>query len=362
MAAFRVDDAFLTPGKNSFGFLRLMLASAVVFEHTFALAGLPIPTHMAAKLAVDGFFFLSGMLVTQSFQHCRSWGDYLWRRTLRIFPGYWLCIFITALVIGPIAWLLQHRTIEGYFAEPGGPLIYIARGLPLFGHPGAIHDIFATTPYGPVVNGSLWTLPVEYLCYVALAAIGVLGVLKKAAWLTLVAFAAFFLLHLFPEWRLPSPRGLHLPSQFIDVNVTELYVFFLLGVATYLYRDQLKISDWLGAIACAVILTMIAYESMNPSFQFASRALRVFALPCALLWLANALPFRQFDNKRDLSYGVYIYAFPVTQLLILAGAATWGGWPLFLIVYGVTAALAFTSWHAVEHPAMKFKRLFAKRS
>jgi len=70
--SFKVDDQFLKPGNNSIGFLRLVLASMVVFEHTFALAHLPEPTHMAAKLAVDGFFFLSGMLVTQSFAHCRQ--------------------------------------------------------------------------------------------------------------------------------------------------------------------------------------------------------------------------------------------------------------------------------------------------
>src|SRR4051812_12311820 len=105
----RIDEAFLK--HNSIGFLRLVLASLVVFSHSFALSGLEPPGHMQAKLAVSGFFFLSGVLITQSFENSRSFWDYVWRRSLRIFPGLWACLVVSAFVIVPTASHVQGLAV-----------------------------------------------------------------------------------------------------------------------------------------------------------------------------------------------------------------------------------------------------------
>ena len=72
----------------------------------------------------------------------------------------------------------------------------------------------------------------------------------------------------------------------------------------------------------------------------------------ASLWIGVRLPARW---RTDLSYGVYIYAFPITQFAVLAGLGRWGSVPLALIAAAVTLPIAFLSWRLVERPALAWK-------
>lgn len=338
-----------------------MLASLVLLEHTFVLAGLPKPGHMYARLAVGGFFFLSGLLITQSFVHARSFWDYMWRRTLRIFPGFWACLIVTAFVIVPVGWIFLHGSLSGYLSGPESPLSFVARGAPMYGMHQSIRDVFAVNPEGNVANGSLWTLPVEYLCYIGLGVLGVIGVVKRRPWLIVVGFALVYFWHVFPSLRLPEVRGIQLPTKFTDTYCLELYAYFALGSALFLFRDRVKIRTVPALVALGLVIFLIAFESLSPEFQTFSRAVRVIALPYGLLWLARWLPLPHFDRKRDISYGVYIYGYPIQQVLVLAGAAAWGGWALFAVAYLLTVGFAVLSWHFIEQPALRLKRMFAAK-
>lgn len=349
---FGVGDDFLRPGNNSIGFLRLVLASLVVLSHAFVLRGLTPPGHMFAKLAVSGFFFLSGMLITQSYLHSNSLKDYLWRRTLRIFPGFWGCLFFSAFVVTPIAMWLQHKPFP-----IGAAAGYVGHGLPMVGGRISVGDVFAQNPVGNVMNGSLWTLPLEYFCYLVVGCAGVVGLLRHR-WLLVGCSAILYLWHVVPETRLPAVP--HAPNGLIADNVLEPYLMFAIGTAAHLWRERIRFPNWAGPLALLAVAIIVSYELPSDAFQMASRAIRVVALPVTLVWLATVLPLKAFDRKRDLSYGTYIYAYPIQQLIIVAGVS--GGWLVFSISYGLTLGMAFLSWCLVEGPAMRLKKVFAKRT
>ncbi|HTQ08617.1 MAG TPA: acyltransferase [Fimbriimonadaceae bacterium] len=347
--SFNVGDQFLKPGQNSIGFIRLMLASAVVFYHGFVLGGIEPPGHMQAKLAVAGFFFLSGMLITQSFLHSKGFVDYIWRRTLRIFPGFWGCLLFSAFVVTPIAMALQHEPFPA--REAVG---YVVHSLPMVYGWASIDHVFSHSAVGNVMNGSLWTLPLEYTCYLVVGLAGAMTLLKQR-WLALVAVGLFFLWQVFPQTRLPAIP--HVPHGLTAASGIEPFLLFAIGAAAHLYREKIELPAWSGWVACGIIVFLCSYESMSPGFQMASAAIRVIALPIALVWLATILPLRHFDRRRDLSYGTYIYAYPIQQTLLVAGVA--GGWPLVFASYVVTLAAAYLSWSLVESPALRLKRVFS---
>ena len=66
---------------------------------------------------------------------------------------------------------------------------------------------------------------------------------------------------------------------------------------------------------------------------------------------------RKIGSRNDLSYGVYIYGFPVQQLLFLTGASSLG--PLAFAGVACVTVLPFAamSWLLVERPAMRMKTL-----
>src|SRR6187431_3126450 len=111
------------PRENSIGFLRWLMAFMVIFSHAGPVAGLfegaDIGEQWDAEtslggVAVTGFFFLSGMLITRSMMSSKSPMRYLWHRVARIFPAWFLILIVTAFFLAPIAWIYEHGTIRGF--------------------------------------------------------------------------------------------------------------------------------------------------------------------------------------------------------------------------------------------------------
>jgi peptidoglycan/LPS O-acetylase OafA/YrhL len=75
------------------------------------------------------------------------------------------------------------------------------------------------------------------------------------------------------------------------------------------------------------------------------------------LFAAMRLPLRGFDRRMDLSYGLYIYAFPVQQLLAMYGINAFGFTPYFLSALLIASVLAATSWFTIEKPSLSLKHL-----
>jgi peptidoglycan/LPS O-acetylase OafA/YrhL len=181
-----ISESF-NPRRNSLNFLRLTLASIVLVSHAVLLAGFSVVQNINstgfAEMAVYGFFGISGYLIAGSAIRNRP-GRYLWQRFLRIFPAFWICLIVTAFIFGVIAWLSQpavaHCGLSCYFnARQNGPYSYVYKNL--FLHLG--QTSISGTPRGSLIpldwNGSLWTLYSEFLCYLILMALALVGLLRR---------------------------------------------------------------------------------------------------------------------------------------------------------------------------------------
>jgi peptidoglycan/LPS O-acetylase OafA/YrhL len=341
---------------NAIGFLRLFFAAIVVVSHAFALGGFgddPLARWNhgywdLGNLSVGGFFVLSGFLIARSAERVGDVRRFLRHRFLRIFPAFWICLGVVAFVIAPSVALLEHRSLAGFLsASPDPPWRYVLLNLALTIRQHGIAGLLSRVPYPNAFDGSLWTLQFEFACYLGVALIAWLGGVQRRRGVALLFFVAWLVVFgaIFAVQRAPGPLGLVLVSDYH--LVADLVAFFAAGVVAYLFREKIPFSHPIGVIALIVTLVAFGYP----------RATLVLwlALPIAVLWIAAYLPLRDVDRHVDLSYGLYIYAFPLQQVCAVLGLFT-AGLALFTVVPLVGALLLATlSWFAIERPCLKAK-------
>ncbi|MEQ1696485.1 MAG: acyltransferase [Hyphomicrobiaceae bacterium] len=337
----------MAPDRNSFGVIRLAMALAVLVSHSFYFVTanplseplVAITGHSLGEHAVQVFFFLSGILVTQSILKSASVADFAAARALRIFPGLAVCVLATALLLGPI---VSSLSPAAYFAD-GRLIQYVTKTLFLTTGAAPLPGTFLEVPAAGLVNMSLWTLKYEVLCYVALAVAAAAGafVPRYRGWtigaLAIIVFSVF----------LKSPSAAHDYTQLDNIRYFTLY--FSTGVLACLVKDRLVID--VRILACLAALFAAAIGT------------RCAELTCALflgyatLCVAriNFGPLRRWTQSTDLSFGVYIYAAPIQQTLL----STFPNLsPLELTGLAAVLALiaAYVSWERVEKRSLRARR------
>jgi peptidoglycan/LPS O-acetylase OafA/YrhL len=326
--------------RNNLDFIRFVAAVGVIFSHAFPLGegkgtlepleGFSHGQVTLGRLCVAVFLVISGLLITQSFERSPSLARYLWARVLRIFPGLLVVLLTSAFVLGPA---LTELPLGTYFRSPE-TYLYVLRNGTLYQLQWGLPGVFQHNAYPDAVNGSLWTLPYEVGFYLLVAGLGAAGLLRR--WVALVGWGAAVLVPFVPH---VGPR----------LNLwPEMYLYFGGGMALYLLRDRVRMSPWV-ALACVVVLGVTA--------RFGGLRCAVGSCGAYLVLYLAVLPSRLsgFARYGDFSYGVYIYAFPVQQLVawFMGGRAPW--WVDALGALPAVAGLAVLSWHGVEKRALKLK-------
>ncbi|MDR6904643.1 peptidoglycan/LPS O-acetylase OafA/YrhL [Agromyces sp. 3263] len=346
--------------RNSLGVIRLVLATMVIFDHAFPLGGFgPNPSlgwsrgqESIGGFAVAGFFAISGYLIAKSGLNSDV-VQFLWRRVLRIFPAFWLVLLVGAAIVGPIAWTVSGRSLSSYLTfGPGGPVAYVISNADLTMRQWGIHDIFIETPYGQVVdgsvfNGSLWTLVYEFGCYLIIALFVLFGILRRAR-LVVVGVTVFYFIMEIVSIVAPGTAGQVFPN-FGDGYTLKLGLIFLIGSCIALYSKEIVFHDGLALLSMVVVIatlrtggwTVIGY----PAFAY------------VLLWFAARLPksMQWIGAKNDYSYGMYVYGFLVQQSTAALGLYKLGYLPWVAITIAIAAGCAWVSWHAVEKHALALK-------
>jgi len=334
---------------NNFGVLRLCFAVLVILSHSFELidgdrSREPLTRLFGVMsfggLGVYGFFLISGYLITKSFIRSKSSIEFLYKRILRIYPGfiaaYLICIFVLGpFVGGELQSLSVLRTITRVF----------------FLQPPIMDGVFPNSYYA-ALNGSMWTIAYEFRCYLFVLALGVLGLLHKRNIILLMTAMFLFLTVLHPAIFDYFPRQLvlFLGDPFETVPLVSV---FGVGALFYLYRDYV-IYDWRLAVAASASLFCSMYSA-----SFAVAAFAVFG-GYLVFWIAFNVKSSMLNNigkKVDLSYGIYLYAWPVQKVLIW-----WRGdlspWVVFLGSTMIAAVFALMSWRLVEKPFLDLKSAF----
>lgn len=337
----------LSPDANNFAVLRLLAALAVLISHAYLIqsgksANEPLRSLTGYSLGSHGvqvFFFLSGILVTHSWVRSTSLLDFSVARALRIVPGFAICVLLVAFLFGP---LVSAADLSGYFASNRLPA-YLAKTLSLSTGSAGLPALFQDNPLPDVVNQSVWTLKYEIICY---ALVGFLGLAfsRFGSGLSLAVAA-------FSGWAaimLILPPGLGEGNSAL-ANLHYFLLFFGLGVFAYAARQVLVLNGY--AVAALFLLFAISADSIWNAVAAA------LFLGYGSLYLASLEigPLRRIANRYDLSYGLYLYSFPVSQTLMtlypdLQPEA------LIVITVSVSVPLALTSWLAIERPSLGVRR------
>lgn len=332
---------------NNFDFVRVLAAFCVIVSHQYALGGLPEPSvlnvHSLGGFGVLVFFSISGYLVSKSWEADPNALRFLLKRFLRIWPGLAVVIVLVALVLGP---LVSNLSLREYYSHPlvweymknlqfnlrdELPLSFVGNALP-----------------GPV-NGSIWTIPIEVKCYALLGLLGVAGLLKYR-WLipALTALAVFV-------YAVVEPRGDKLvaalnwrPEQRFAL---EFSLFFFSGVLFHMLDVRASVKRQAWVLALCLSTALVAY-SLDRAFLALWLAVPIATL---LFGTASTAYVRQTGRFGDVSYGLYLYAFPVQQTLFWLYKDSLSWTMLLLLVSLVTLFLAFASWHLVEKLALQLK-------
>jgi peptidoglycan/LPS O-acetylase OafA/YrhL len=331
---------------NSLNLIRLALALMVLVAHGYYLSGAGTgPSLQGENLggwAVFGFFTISGYLITAS-RFANPLGRYLVLRAARIYPAFVVCLVVTAGVFAPVAWAAEGRDWSGFLTTPTTPPAYVLQDLALRINAYDVAGTPAAVPYPGAWNGSLWTLYFEFLSYLLVGLLICLPLVRRHRWLIAVSFALSVVV-----WATVDAWG---PGAYSDlVLLARLLPAFLGGalVQVLIHRIPLRTPVALTAIlgAAALVMTVDHWGAQ----------LAAPLIAYSLLWLSTVLPSPAVARRHDISYGVYIYAFPIQQLLVYAGAHRLGLAAYDVLAALTTAGVAVLSWRLVERPALGWAR------
>ena len=335
---------------NNFNLIRMIAASLVLVSHAYPIAlgknaVEPLSRVLGVTLgtvSVYIFFAISGFLIAQSFDRSSRLSRFVIARILRIFPGLLFMLVVSAFVMGPLVTTLP---LNEYFGSTS-TLRYVLRNLTLAFPIHQLPGVFQGNPWGPELNGSLWTLVYEVTCYIGVFIVGMAGAFREK-WLMGVALVFFGVLYGISQH---PPAGIIVPGR--AIRVTDLGLPFVFGMVFYTWRNRTPL-NWPVGMALALAAFALAH---TPLFH-------VMLILAISYWtfLLGYLPggaIRAYNRVGDYSYGIYIYAFPLQQL---AAHYLSPMTPLqnMLVAAPLTLAFAVLSWHFIEKPALAAKSYLA---
>ncbi len=319
--------------ENNLNAIRLGLSLLVLYSHCYPLSfGTAAATvqnfqNTVGYVAVDLFFFISGLLIAASWLRSKSMNDYLRKRVLRIYPGFIGALLVSTAIITAVNPGGMLKTVLSWH----GVKSFIQDSVSLSSHSLNGPEVFPRNPFPNFSNGSLWTIPKEFQCYLVICVLG-LFCLFKFRWAILAIFGYIYLM--FCKAAYMGVDISHMDRRFLT--------YFLAGTCAWLWRDKIPV-NWPLALTAVGLMILPAFTPLPLAI------ILPFALTYIVLWLGYSKPLSvtRWCDSTDLSYGVYLYAFPVQQLI---ATTAWGRHPtnMLLVAVPITLLLAFASWHLVE--------------
>ena len=324
---------------NHFNFIRLFAAFLVFYGHSFVLSGHhdSLHTPLTHELGLFIFFSISGYLISLSWDLDPSLKRYFIKRALRIFPALFVVVVLSIFLLGP---LFTTLSLKEYFSSPftskyfQNIFLHISYYLP---------GVFEYNHVPNAVNGSLWSLPVEFFMYILVA---IFAQSKRyIKYIVLIAFIVFS--YVTVVWARITPNvvaiyGTDLRQIFIDGT------FFWAGATMYHWNIKRYFS--FETFVIGLIFLVFIYQWHN---LYAIFSLGIVPFLVLSFGFSNA-HFLSIFNKADYSYGFYIYAFPVQQSIIYLFQEISLFWYL-ISSFVITMLFAVMSWHFIEKPMMSFK-------
>lgn len=304
---------------NNFDLLRLIAAMMVFISHQYSIithVDINFGPHNLGNIGVFIFFSISGYLISESWKRGPDFQIFAWKRFLRIVPALFVLSAITF------------------------PLFYYKSILPI--------DIGS-----PLNNPSLWTIKYEVVCYAAIAAMGVSGLitLRWLPALMATAMAAYF----YFIFGGTASRYTYTPLGF-NKHIYAMFMFgafFLSGMTWNHYKEFLTNK----IVGFAIIgLCLVSWLKLEQSI------ILLLAVPYLTCLIGKSRQLISFDKIGDMSYGFYIWASPVQYTIYYLLKDSIGTWAISCLSFAVALIIAYCSWHMIEKPALKLKHRFFTKS
>ena len=335
------------PRTNALNAVRLALAVGVILWHSVPLTGNELHFSPAKQILgnvfVDGFFAISGFLILASWTRHPRWWWYLQARILRIMPAYYVCLISTAAIFAPLSLLLMGNRYTD--ATASSSVSYVMANSMLKMRQYGISGTLTNVPYPNVWNGSLWTLWWEFLCYLGILALGVTRLLKFRGTLP-IAFALAMGAEILLKIDLTGNNFVNTAPRFATM--------FLAGSLVFQYRSKLPVSGTLVGAAFAIIVL----SSVLPDYRIVAALPLAYALICAGAMMKS----KRLVLRNDVSYGIYIYAFPTQQIVATLSGQGLGIFGFFVVSTLATVPIAAASWFSIERPALRLKKRSSART
>jgi peptidoglycan/LPS O-acetylase OafA/YrhL len=268
-------------------------------------------------LAVDSFFVLSGYFCMASYSRSKSIWDYLGKRVKRIFPAFWVCLFVSVFALFPLTFWVRYDEFPMSFEWMNALNYFRNLGLVI------VNPSIPNLPIEGGFNASLWSIAWEFGGYIIVALLGMFSVKKRDVKLLAIAVNGVYIAISLSSGNLTISPILA-PWYLIALRC---FSFLLVGISAYCFSFKTRKTDW---VFIPVVAGLAAFnlECLFP-----------IPLLLALFWLGHHLPFKGL--KEDYSYGVYLYHLPLVYLFFSAELPVW--WAIV-----PTVGLAWFSWHFVE--------------
>lgn len=315
---------------NSFDLIRHLAALMVLVSHHYVLAGSSEPTidgyHSLGGVAVLCFFAISGLLITLSYLNASSLQNYLLKRAARIFPALIVCAFVMTYVAGAFF-------ASDYVSGPGAFIDFLR--ISAFGR-ATIDEITHDFIFSESFNGSLWTLKIEFAFYILLAL--VLTVYRSALmpWALLLLFCV-------ATYVLSSDPTNALAQKFLAYCAAGI-AFFAGSLCAFYKHSFNSVRTKISVLAVASLLLILSLGT-SAAWVLASLGISLATISLGLLYVDKAI-----KGRFDISYGIYLYAFPVQQLIINKTQLAF--FSSMAVSAVIVIGLATLSWLMIEQPAL----------
>lgn len=335
--------------KNNFDFSRLLFALFVVITHSYALTGNDQIDFLfqatsgkmsLSYIGVRGFFVISGYLILQSLTRSANVIDYMWKRILRLFPGLIVMLIFTICLVPCV---YEETRIQ--LLDNSTYLTYLPNNLKLYTPQFTIDGVFESNPFRSSVNGSLWTIQYEFSLYLILI---FLFTVRKNLIFTRIIVAGAFTALLFGNTLFYDNLKIY------NENLLDFGYFFFSGCLFSAFSISEIINKKIFILASLVVLILSI-----PTAMFSITKLIAIPILVILTSASSTKYINEIGSKiGDLSYGIYIYAFPIQQTIVYFSKCN--TLQLILASIIITSIIASFSWHFIEKKALRYKSIFAR--
>lgn len=335
-----------------------MCALLVIVSHSYALLALNTSEPLwrmtglvnASDIGLCGFFTISGYFIFNSLVTSKNIFSYLGKRFLRIFPALAVCLVVV------VAACSLFYIGEGSYWGQRETYSFIWKNLGLYDCQWTIPGVFESNPYTAGVNGSLWTLCYQFTLYLLIIPLFFIRKYSPAiVGLTVAAISVIMTKNVFMAEKFANTTFWSMPVNLMMPFAQSFVVGMLLQGRKLIQTDKAR---WIAAAVSSVVAIILIAVNAYVHIAIALKPLVILCISVIFIMVGEMYwkPISDmFKRVGDLSYGVYIYSFPIQQMII---ASIPGIAPRTIMALTIVIALpvAFASWRMVEKPVLSLKK------